>query len=71
MKLSERMNAEREYVASALAGLTLCDRCSCTLETYADSCNADLSDVCPGFMLIEETREKFNKAVLQRLDEGK
>ena len=42
-----------ERVERRLAGRVICNRCGATLETYADQCNADLAERCPGFEAIE------------------
>ena len=31
----------------------ICDKCSATLATYAELCNAPLNEPCPGFVKIE------------------
>ena len=43
----------RLSIEAALAGKVICDLCGATLETYAETCTADLSERCPGFEAIE------------------
>jgi hypothetical protein len=41
----------------ALKGTVICARCGATIETYADTCSAELDDACPGFVRIEGLRQ--------------
>lgn len=59
MKLSPRLQAERRFVECKLADSVICDRCKCTLATYADRCSAELSEDCPGFQAIEAAKMEF------------
>lgn len=59
MKLSQRLQDERTFVTEACVGV-ICTRCGATLDTYADSCTADLDDACPGFVTIENAKTEFN-----------
>lgn len=59
MKLSKRLQEERAFVIANCKGV-ICGRCGATLDTYADKCSADLDDACPGFMTIEEAKQRFN-----------
>lgn len=61
-KLSQRLQAEQEFVKNACLHYVICTRCGATLDTYADKCSADLSDPCPGFMSIEFAKQTFNKS---------
>lgn len=61
MKLSSRLLAEREFVERSLGDHIICERCFATLKTYADKCTADLSDACPGFLVIEQCKKEFAK----------
>lgn len=60
MKLSKILVAEHDFVEQRLRGLVICDRCQATLTTYANTCSADLSEVCPGFQAIEDARKLYN-----------
>lgn len=59
MKISERLRAERRFIEQQCGTDRICDKCWATLETYADACVADLSDMCPGFAKIESARMAF------------
>lgn len=59
MKLSARMQAERQYVETSLGDSIICRPCGATLSTYCDKCTADLSDQCPGFEAIEMEKAKY------------
>lgn len=61
MRLSDRLRAEKHYVEDTLGASMICARCGARLETFADSCTADLSDACPGFLAIEKAKEQFIK----------
>lgn len=66
MKYSPYLQAEREYVERTLADSVICDRCRATLKTFADACTADLADLCPGFMAIEQAKLEFTVKVAGR-----
>lgn len=59
MKLSARMQAEKQYVESSLGDSIICSPCGATLSTYCEKCTADLSDQCPGFEVIEMAKAKY------------
>lgn len=61
MRLSARLQAEREFVERSLGASVICDRCGCTLADYPSRCGADLCDPCPAFMTIEAAKQKFWK----------
>jgi ribosomal protein L40E len=46
MKNSQRLVDEGRYVERALADKVICNLCGATLATYAETCNAGLSDSC-------------------------
>lgn len=56
---SQRMRAQSEYVQSKLGNSVICKRCQATKDTFADVCEADLSEMCEGFRTIEAAREEF------------
>ena len=60
----QRELRERVYalVGERLTGM-ICARCGCTLATYADKCEADLAEPCPGFNAVERERAKAEKEV--------
>ena len=58
-KLSPRMKAQSDYVQQKLGESVICQRCGATLETFADACQTDLSEMCEGFQTIEAAREEF------------
>lgn len=62
LKLSPVMEAELAFVVQKLGPLpSICDRCNARLDSYADKCNADLSDCCPGYLAIENAKAKFHR----------
>ncbi len=66
-KLSPVLEAELNFVVKELGRLpSICDRCNTKLNTYADKCSADLSDCCPGYLAIENSKAKFHR--LRRKD---
>lgn len=60
MKLSQRLQAEREYVETLLGSSSICE-CGATLWNFADACTADLCDPCRGFLAIEAAKQEFAK----------
>lgn len=40
-------------VEQRLAGRMICARCGATIFTYADKCEADLDERCPGFNVVD------------------
>jgi hypothetical protein len=40
-------------------GRVICSRCGCTLGTFAEDCDAELEDPCPGFKLVDEAKSAF------------
>ena len=61
MKLSQRLKDERAFVERSLGDSVICGNCGATLETFADACTAGLSEPCPGFLAIEQAKERFAK----------
>lgn len=61
MKLSQRLQDERLFVEQSLGDSVICRKCGATLATYADTCKADLSEVCPGFFVIERAKRNFEE----------
>ena len=59
MKLSKKLQDEREFVERSLGDSVICSRCSATLRAYADACTADLQELCPGFLAIEQAKKDF------------
>lgn len=37
----------------------ICNRCGATLRTFADQCDAELDDPCPGFKAIDDVKQAF------------
>ncbi len=63
LKLSPKLEAELNFVVKELGSLpSICRRCKTPLNKYADNCTADLSDCCPGYLAIENAKEKFRNA---------
>jgi hypothetical protein len=60
MKLSQRLQQEKEFVERKLEGKVICQECQCTLLTFADRCVADLSRCCEGYRSIEAAKSEFN-----------
>ena len=38
-------------------GRVICDRCGATLENWGTHCTAELTELCPGFLAIDDARE--------------
>ncbi len=69
-KLSPVLEAELAFVVKELGPLpSICDRCNAKLDNYADKCVADLSECCPGFLAIENVKDRFHRERKSRLDE--
>lgn len=63
MKDSARLQAERAHVERVLTDSVICDKCQATLATYADKCSAGLSEICPGFIAIENERAGIERVI--------
>jgi len=63
MKLSPQLKAEREYVKRRLADDVICERCGATLNTFSDACRADLAELCPGYIVIENAKAVFKASL--------
>jgi len=59
MKLSQRLRDERAFVERSLGDSVICKRCDAKLGTFADACTADLAEMCPGFLAIEQAKAEF------------
>lgn len=59
---SDRLKNEGEFVVGKRGRKEICERCGATLETFADTCSADLDDACPGFLAIDAAKMEFNRA---------
>lgn len=59
MKLSQHLQDEKVFVEAVLGDYVICIRCRATLGTYAEKCTAELSDQCPGFIVIENAKKDF------------
>ena len=59
MKLSQRLQDERAFVERSLGDAVICRNCGATLMTYAEACTADLQELCPGFLAIEQAKKDF------------
>lgn len=59
---SKHLQMQRAFVERKLGSTVICSRCGATLETYADVCSADLPDLCPGFVTVQEAITEFNSA---------
>lgn len=66
MRLSEDLKAERRHVEATLKGLVICERCGATIDTFADVCTADLSDLCPGFNAIDAAKSEYQRMKRER-----
>lgn len=44
-------------VEAKFGGAVICNRCQATLVTFADACTADLGDMCPGFLAIDDAKQ--------------
>lgn len=61
MKLSQKLRDERAFVERALGNSVICGKCRATLGTFADACTADLAELCPGYLAIEQAKKDFNE----------
>ncbi len=59
-ELREQVNAlVREWIGAGL----ICRRCGATLGNFADKCEADLDEACPGQNAIELQRQRAEEQV--------
>ena len=61
-RLSERLQKEHKFITAKFGRSSICDRCGATLDTFADVCEADLDDPCPGFLAIDNAKAEFNRS---------
>ncbi len=66
MKLSKRLQDEKAFVIKQCGDSVICSRCGATLKSFADECAPDLSEICPGFLAIEQAKEDFAKLEAER-----
>lgn len=59
---SKRYLKRLDFVEMKLDGAVICDRCDCTLRTFAEKCSAGLSEMCQGFMAIDAAKEEFDRS---------
>lgn len=45
-------------IRQTLHGRRICDRCGATFSSYADKCEADLEEACPGARAIADATDK-------------
>lgn len=55
-RLRELRERVQQLVQARLAGVVICTRCRATLGTYADLCEADLDERCPGFNVVDRAQ---------------
>lgn len=60
-KMIERVKAQAAFVEEKLGTGIICKRCDATCATFADACTADLAEMCPGFITIEDARSEFQR----------
>ena len=66
-KAPNRIRELREKVAQLVRARMgqgiICSRCGASLATYADRCEADLAERCPGFNAIDLVQSAAEKEV--------
>ena len=62
----ERAATIHRHVEATLGRDVICDQCGATLDTFAEVCTADLDDACPGFRLIEATRQAAARRLMEQ-----
>lgn len=62
MRKSDAILAEERFVEKQLGASRICETCTATLENYASKCTAELSEICEGFLAIENARKAFQTA---------
>lgn len=62
-RLRELRERVVRLVEQRLAGVTICTRCGATIQTYADKCEADLDERCPGFNVVDRVQVDAEKEV--------
>jgi len=62
-RIRELKEQAQLIVRQALFGRRLCDRCGATYSTFADACDADLGEECPGSRAIAEATAQANQRV--------
>lgn len=60
LRLSERLEAERQYLADKLLAVPICNRCGAKLADFTKKCTAELGESCPGSITLEMAKEQFN-----------
>lgn len=60
VRKSDRLMAQDAFVYAACPG-EICAGCGATLDTMNTACTADMLDPCPGFLAIENAKQRFNK----------
>lgn len=58
-KFLESKKREWAFTEQKLGKGVICDQCGATLDTFAEDCDAELDDPCPGFKAIEEVKAEF------------
>lgn len=59
-EMRERVHA---LVQQRIGGGIICSRCQATLGTYADKCEADLDERCPGFNVVDRVQMQAEREV--------
>lgn len=59
-ELRERVH---RLVQQRLGDVVICTRCGAKLSTYADKCEADLAERCPGFNVVDRVQMDAEKEV--------
>ena len=55
------IEARTAYAAQKLGDGVICKRCKCTLNSFADRCQADLDEACEGFRTIDAAYSEFER----------
>lgn len=62
-RLRELRERVQRLVAQRLGGRVICTRCGARYSTYADKCEADLAERCPGFNVLDRVQMDAEKEV--------
>lgn len=62
-RLRELREQVHRLVSQRLGDVVICTRCGAKLATYADKCEADLDERCPGFNVVDRVQMDAEKEV--------
>lgn len=62
-RLRELRERVQQLVRTRLGDQLICTRCGARYSTYADKCEADLDERCPGFNVVDRVQMAAEKEV--------